>query len=82
MAAEAAKNTNIFICGQNVHGAKRALTGEVSATMLAEAGCRYVIIGHSERRRLFHESNHDVAKKTLIALEAGLVPIGLPGRNR
>ena len=76
MAAEAAKNTNIFICGQNVSwGKEGALTGEVSATMLAEAGCCYVIIGHSERRRLFHESDHDVAKKTLIALEAGLVPI-------
>jgi len=76
MAAEAAKNTNIFICGQSVSwGKEGALTGEVSATMLAEAGCCYVIIGHSERRRLFHESDHDVAKKTLIALEAGLVPI-------
>ena len=75
-AAEAARNTNIAISGQNVSWSKEgAFTGEVSATMLAEAGCRYVIIGHSERRQLFRESDDNVAKKTLMALEAGLTPI-------
>ncbi len=50
-AAEAAKNTNIAISGQNVSWSKEgAFTGEVSATMLAEAGCRFVIIGHSSGR--------------------------------
>ena len=75
-AAEAAKNTNIAISGQNVSWSKEgAFTGEVSAPMLAEAGCRYVIIGHSERRQLFRESDDNVAKKTLMALEVGLTPI-------
>lgn len=75
-AAAAAKNTSIAISGQNVSWSKEgAFTGEVSATMLAEAGCRYVIIGHSERRQLFRESDDNVAKKTLMALEVGLIPI-------
>lgn len=75
-AVEAAKNTNIAISGQNVSWSKEgAFTGEVSASMLAEAGCRYVIIGHSERRQLFRESDDNVAKKTLMALEVGLIPI-------
>jgi triosephosphate isomerase len=53
-AVEAAKNSNIAIAGQNVSWSREgAFTGEVSAPMLAEAGCRYVIIGHSERRQLF-----------------------------
>lgn len=75
-AAETAKNTNIAISGQNVSWSKEGtFTGEVSARMLVEAGCRYVIIGHSERRQLFRESDDDVAAKTLIALETGLIPI-------
>jgi triosephosphate isomerase (TIM) len=75
-AAEAAKNTNIAVSGQNVSWSKEgAFTGEVSAPMLAEAGCRYIIIGHSERRQLFRESDDNVAKKTLMALEGGLIPI-------
>jgi triosephosphate isomerase (TIM) len=75
-AAEAAKNTNIAVSGQNISWSKEgAFTGEVAAAMLAEAGCRYVIIGHSERRQLFRESDDNVAKKTLMALEGGLIPI-------
>jgi len=75
-AVEATKNTNIAISGQNVSWSKEgAFTGEVSAPMLAETGCRYVIIGHSERRQLFRESDDNVAKKTLMALEVGLIPI-------
>jgi triosephosphate isomerase (TIM) len=75
-AAEAAKGSNVAIAGQNASWSKEgAYTGEVSAHMLAEAGCRYVIIGHSERRQLFRETDDNVAKKTLMSLEAGLTPI-------
>jgi triosephosphate isomerase len=85
-AVEAAKGTNIAIAGQNVSWSKEgAFTGEVSAPMLAEAGCRYVIIGHSERRQLFRETDDNVARKTLIALETGLIPIvclGETGEDR
>jgi triosephosphate isomerase len=75
-AVAAAKGSNVAIAGQNVSwGKEGALTGEVSAPMLVEAGCRYVIIGHSERRQHFHETDDNVARKTLAALEAGLTPI-------
>jgi triosephosphate isomerase len=50
--------------------------------MLAEAGCRYVIIGHSERRQLFRETDDNVSKKTLISLEAGLTPIVCIGETQ
>ena len=82
-AVEAAKNTIIAIAGQNVSWSKEgAFTGEVSAPMLAEAGCRYVIIGHSERRQLFHETDDNVAKKTLIALNSSLTPIVCVGETQ
>ena len=85
-AVEAAKGSNVHIAGQNVSWSKEgAFTGEVSAPMLLEAGCRYVIIGHSERRQLFRETDDNVAKKTLIALEIGLTPIvclGETGEDR
>jgi triosephosphate isomerase len=75
-AAKSAKGTNIAIAGQNLSWSKGgAFTGEVSAHMLLEAGCRYVIIGHSERRQLFRETDDNVAKKTLMALDGGLTPI-------
>ena len=85
-AVEATKATNIAIGGQNLSWSKEgAFTGEVSAPMLAEAGCHYVIIGHSERRQLFRETDDNVAKKTLISLESGLIPIvclGETGEDR
>ena len=82
-AVEAAKNTNIAIAGQNVSWSKEgAFTGEVSAPMLFEAGCRYVIIGHSERRQLFRETDDNVAKKTLISLQSGLIPIVCLGETQ
>lgn len=75
-AAEAAKGSNVAIAGQNVSWSKEgAFTGEVSARMLAEAGCKYVIIGHSERRQIFRETDDNVAKKALMALQGGLTPI-------
>ena len=75
-AVEAVENSNIAIGGQNVFWEMEgAFTGEVSAPMLAEAGCRYVIIGHSERRQFFGETDERVAKKTKAALAAGLTPI-------
>ncbi|OLC99504.1 MAG: triose-phosphate isomerase [Acidobacteria bacterium] len=75
-AVEVAKGTNIAISGQDVFWEKDgAFTGEISANMLVEAGCRYVIIGHSERRQFFGETDETVAKKTKAALAAGLTPI-------
>jgi len=74
--AEAARNTSIGIAGQDVHFEKEgAFTGEVSAGMLKEAGADYVIIGHSERRTLFGETDAGVAKKVAAALAAALTPI-------
>jgi len=82
-AVEAAKGSSIAIAGQNVSWSKEgAFTGEVSAPMLAEAGCRYVIIGHSERRQLFRETDDNVAKKSLMALESGLTPIVCLGETQ
>ena len=81
-AAAAAKSTNIAIAGQNVSWSKEgAFTGEVSAPMLVEAGCRYVIVGHSERRQLFRETDDNVAKKSLMALSFGLTPIVCLGES-
>jgi len=58
-----------------------AWTGEVSAVMLRDVGCAYVIIGHSERRQFFHETDGDVNKKVLAALETGLKPIVCVGET-
>ena len=52
-----------------------ALTGEVSPLLLKELGCQYVIIGHSERRRVFNESNEDIYKKFQLLLRLNLMPI-------
>ena len=75
-AVEAAKNTNIAISAQDVYWEKEgAFTGEISPGMLVETGCRYVIIGHSERRQFFGETDITVGKKTKAAIAAGLIPI-------
>jgi triosephosphate isomerase len=75
-AVDAAKSTAIGIGAQDVFWLKEgAYTGEVSAPMLAAVGCRWVIIGHSERRQYFHETEETVFKKTVAALDAGLNPI-------
>ena len=74
--AEAVKGSNIALGAQNVHFAEKgAYTGEISANMLKEYGVKYVIIGHSERRQYFGETDETVNKRTLAALNAGLVPI-------
>jgi triosephosphate isomerase len=81
-AVEAAKGTKIAISGQDVFwGKEGAFTGEVSPPMLVEAGCRYVIIGHSERRQFFGETDESVAKKTKAALSFGLTPIVCVGET-
>ena len=73
VAAEAAKGTNIHIGAQNVHfEAKGAFTGEISADMLKEVGTEYVIIGHSERRQYFGETDETVNKRVKAALASGL----------
>ncbi|MGH9712145.1 MAG: triose-phosphate isomerase [Candidatus Acidiferrales bacterium] len=75
-AAEAARGSSIIIAAQDAHWEKQgAFTGEVSVGMIADAGCRAVIVGHSERRHFFGESDESVHRKTKAALEAGLTPI-------
>lgn len=75
-AVEATRGSNIAIGAQDLFWEKEGpYTGEISAPMLADAGCRYVIIGHSERRQHFGETDNSVAKKTKAALANGLIPI-------
>jgi len=82
VAVEKAKGTNVGVSAQNLDWRKEgAFTGEVSAAMLADAGCRYVIIGHSERRQFFGETDSGVAQKTKAALDAGLTPIVCVGES-
>jgi triosephosphate isomerase len=81
-AVESARTTGIGIGAQDVFWLKEgAYTGEVSAPMLASVGCRWVIIGHSERRQYFGETEETVFKKTVAALEAGLNPIVCVGER-
>ena len=63
------------------HEAKGAFTGEVSPAMLVDVGCKYVILGHSERRAIFKESSQDVNRKVVAALAAGLTPIVCVGET-
>ncbi len=74
--AEATRGTHIALGAQNMHDKESgAFTGELSAAMLLAAGCKYVILGHSERRQYFGETDESVNKKTLAAVAAGLIPI-------
>ena len=76
------KGTNIHVGAENVHFEKSgAFTGEISADMLVDLGVKYVIIGHSERRQYFGETDFTVNKKVLAALEAGLHPIICVGES-
>jgi len=80
--AGALGGTGLEIAAQNVHWeAQGAFTGEVSAAMLAEAGCRHGIVGHSERRQLFGETDESVRKKVGALLGANLLPIVCVGET-
>lgn len=75
-AISAARGTNIEVGAQDVFWLKDgAFTGEISAPMLTAVGCRWVIIGHSERRQYFCETDETVFKKTIAAIDSGLKPI-------
>ena len=81
-AAGAAKGTRIHVGAQNLYWAKEgAFTGEISGRMILDCGCSHVIIGHSERRQYFGETDETVLKKTVAALEAGLAPIVCVGER-
>ncbi len=79
---EVVKGTHVALGAQDMHWEKSgAFTGKVSADMLLSAGVRYVIIGHSEQRTYFHETNETVNKKVKAALAAGLLPIVCVGET-
>ena len=81
-AAEAARNSNVAIAAQDMFWEREgAFTGQVSAPMLQEAGAEYVIIGHSERRTLFGETDATVNRKLAAAYAAGLKPIACIGET-
>ena len=76
IATEMTKGTNIAVGAENIHWEESgAYTGEISADMLVDLGVKYVIIGHSERREYFAETDETVNKKVKKALEKGLTPI-------
>ena len=81
-AVDAAKGSNIAVGAQNVHFKESgAYTGELAAYMLTEAGVKYVIIGHSERRQYFGETDETVNLRTKAALAGGLLPIVCVGES-
>ncbi|MCW5963011.1 MAG: triose-phosphate isomerase [Bryobacterales bacterium] len=75
-AVTSASGSNVGIGAQNLFWEKEgAYTGEISGPMLKASGCQYVVIGHSERRQYFGETDATVLKRAVAALEAGLIPI-------
>ena len=81
-AAEAARNSNVGIAAQNLHWEREgAFTGEVSGAMVREAGAEYVLIGHSERRQYFNETDTTVNLKLKSALAHSLTPIVCVGEH-
>ena len=81
--SEAIKGTNIKLGAQNMHWKESgAYTGELSAAMLRECGVEYVILGHSERRQYFGETDATVNLRTLAAVKAGLTPIVCVGEKK
>ncbi|MBI5573216.1 MAG: triose-phosphate isomerase [Elusimicrobia bacterium] len=82
VAKEVIKNSNIKLGAQNMYFEKSgAFTGEISPLMLKDIGCEYVIIGHSERRQYFGETDESVHKKMRVAFENGLFPIVCVGET-
>jgi len=80
--AQAIKGSAVGVGAQNCyHEAKGAFTGEISPQMLVDIGCKYVILGHSERRQIFKESNQEVNRKVVAALGVGLTPIMCVGET-
>jgi triosephosphate isomerase len=74
--AELLRGAPVCLAAQNLHEAEKgAFTGEISGDMIREAGCTYVIVGHSERRTLFGEGDERIHRKLRAALSAGLKPI-------
>jgi triosephosphate isomerase (TIM) len=81
-AAAAARGTRVGVAGQDLYWEREgAFTGEISAGMLADAGARYVIVGHSERRTKFGETDEQVNRKVKAAGAAGLIPIVCVGET-
>ena len=82
-AVKATRGTTIRIGAQDLYWENDgAFTGEVSGPMIKASGCSHVIVGHSERRRYFGETNESVLKKTVAALDAGLTPIVCVGERQ
>ena len=80
--ADALEGTHVGVAAQNMHtAASGAFTGEISPTMLEDVGCYYVILGHSERRQFFGETDRGVNEKAKVALAHGLVPIVCIGES-
>ncbi len=80
--AQVVKGSSVALGAQNMyHEANGAFTGELSASMLRDVGCKYVVLGHSERRHILGESNQDVNRKVLTALKGGLSPIVCVGET-
>ncbi|SEJ72237.1 triosephosphate isomerase [Azotobacter beijerinckii] len=77
------EGSGVALGAQNLHTAEKgAFTGEIGAGMLKELGCRYVLVGHSERRSLYRECDETVAEKFAVALRAGLVPVLCVGETQ
>jgi triosephosphate isomerase len=82
LACDAAKGSSLAIAAQNVHFAEKgAFTGEWSVAHLGEIGVRYAIVGHSERRAMFGDTDATVARKVRAVLDGGLVPIACVGEG-
>ena len=81
-ACEAARNSNVAVASQDLYWEREgAFTGEVSATMIKEAGAEFAIVGHSERRMLFGETDATINRKIAAAFAAGLIPIACIGET-
>jgi triosephosphate isomerase len=82
-AVTALANSRVMIGGQDLDiNSGGAFTGQTSAAMLLDAGCKYVVVGHSERRQFYGDTDALVAEKTQVALNAGLIPIVCLGESQ